>query len=871
MTFNTRGSSESKLQQTEDFCRRWGVDFAGLQEISMSKGDIAAALRSPGMGDLPEGAITYGKLLYTTKSTRWHGNGAALWVAPQWVKHLTKKYEVPGRMIGFELRFKENRQLFVVSIYMPASEATDEHRRDQDRILQELEKLIADFSTRSNAHLLLLGDWNSVAVPELSRVRNGAPVPSRTPERKWWNTMIDTWDLRDAAITHSAAHDSGEWSAAREVTHRTHLPRSGDDTGASGSHDDDAAPADLPQDAVWHAARIDAVLVSESLDKALLSAHTCPAHVDAPHDSDHFPVLADFSLEAAGLKAPTGPMQTPTPGPPVFDPDSRKLTDEEKDELKRDLNKRIGEVLGPDLEAVGSGTREERLEHLARIHTESARLVQKVAKDHKAMKSRGSHPTKPRNLPWQAKADSKLGRIWAAWMQEPSGIPSLRTIDKIEKLQKFVTRQEGARPLPLRPTERRRAAANAGEATAPAPASDPIANSPDQRPDPTVPPQPFDARDGHTKRAQLKEDWASFFRELKTWRNRTRHDLQKLRRQDKAADISRAVKNRLDDFMDGRRLGAYIASVLEKPKSRPIMHITRRSQDGKTYEIYTEPAEVKRLLREHWKTWCQRRRPRVGCTVGEVPDSELKTKSGKRLLDFWQKEYKPRGNPALFENDMAVPSETELGDYIKTLGNTAAGPSNLSYAMAKFLWAKIPKKKKERAPSGDQGRAGAPQAAEEEEEEEPEPWGRRLLHSMVAETIRLRDLPDSVCQGNVFGIPKNGEWDGDIDNNLRPITLQEVALKLTTGLLNERLSRTIHQNGLLKGANYGFRPGCSTDDALHVFNAMLEDAKQFKKPIYVLLQDIRRAYDSVSWESMELSMRRLCIPEGAASNRRCTG
>eukprot|EP00741_Cyanophora_paradoxa_P025280 tig00000361_g24399.t1 len=104
--------------------------------------------------------------------------------------------------------------------------------------------------------------------------------------------------------------------------------------------------------------------------------------------------------------------------------------------------------------------------------------------------------------------------------------------------------------------------------------------------------------------------------------------------------------------------------------------------------------------------------------------------------------------------------------------------------------------------------------------------------------------------------------------DFRPDPLQkawiayEVALKLTTGLLNARLSRTIHQNGLLKGANYGFRPGCSTDDALHVFNAVLEDAKEFKKPLYILLQDIRRAYDSVSWESMELSMRRLNVPEG---------
>eukprot|EP00741_Cyanophora_paradoxa_P012877 tig00020629_g12433.t1 len=239
------------------------------------------------------------------------------------------------------------------------------------------------------------------------------------------------------------------------------------------------------------------------------------------------------------------------------------------------------------------------------------------------------------------------------------------------------------------------------------------------------------------------------------------------------------------------------------------------------------------------------------------------------LLDFWRLEYEPKDyvDPAKYERDMAEPSEQELGEYIKTLGNTAAGPSNFSYAMVKFLWAEVPKKKEEGEGKGAGG--AAPARPEQEDgdpdeaaEGEPVHWGRKLLLSLVAEAIRLRDLPDAMCQGNILGITKQGEWDGDIDNNLRPITLQEVALKLTTGLLNARLSRTIHENGFLRGANYGFRPGCSTDDALHVFNAVLEDAKQYKKPVYVLLQDIRRAYDSVSWESMELSMRRLLVPEG---------
>eukprot|EP00741_Cyanophora_paradoxa_P018572 tig00021070_g17930.t2 len=219
---------------------------------------------------------------------------------------------------------------------------------------------------------------------------------------------------------------------------------------------------------------------------------------------------------------------------------------------------------------------------------------------------------------------------------------------------------------------------------------------------------------------------------------------------------------------------------------------------------------------------------------------------------------------------MAEPSEQELGEYIKTLGNTAAGPSNFSYAMVKFLWAEVPKKKEEGEGKGAKG--AAPARPEQEDggpdgaaEGEPVHWGRKLLLSLVAEAIRLRDMPDAVCQGNILGITKQGEWDGDIDNNLRPITLQEVALKLTTGLLNARLSRTIHENGFLRGANYGFRPGCSTDDALHVFNAVLEDAKQYKKPVYVLLQDIRRAAISGHGLSDEFELE--CgLPQGGVES-----
>eukprot|EP00741_Cyanophora_paradoxa_P005741 tig00000946_g5563.t2 len=69
------------------------------------------------------------------------------------------------------------------------------------------------------------------------------------------------------------------------------------------------------------------------------------------------------------------------------------------------------------------------------------------------------------------------------------------------------------------------------------------------------------------------------------------------------------------------------------------------------------------------------------------------------------------------------------------------------------------------------------------------------------------------------------------------------------------------KQGALKGQNSGFLKGKTTEDPLFILQGILEDAHQYDKELYVILQDIRRAYDTVSWESMELAFRRLNIPE----------
>eukprot|EP00741_Cyanophora_paradoxa_P003935 tig00000741_g3828.t1 len=201
MTLNTRGTSAGRLQQAEDFAQKWALDLMALQELSVSNAEMQAALFTPAAapGEAPLSSITRGRLIHSIKKSKTKGNGTALWVAEPWARHIARHYRCPGRLAGCEIRLKANRQLFVASVYMPPTESKPEHIADQKALMECLERINADFRSRAKAHLILLGDWNSVAIPAISRIRQGSFVQSQIPERAWWGTLRGTWGLLDAA------------------------------------------------------------------------------------------------------------------------------------------------------------------------------------------------------------------------------------------------------------------------------------------------------------------------------------------------------------------------------------------------------------------------------------------------------------------------------------------------------------------------------------------------------------------------------------------------------------------------------------------------------------------------------------------------
>ena len=121
-------------------------------------------------------------------------------------------------------------------------------------------------------------------------------------------------------------------------------------------------------------------------------------------------------------------------------------------------------------------------------------------------------------------------------------------------------------------------------------------------------------------------------------------------------------------------------------------------------------------------------------------------------------------------------------------------------------------------------------------------------------------FPSTLNNANVILIPKIEDWKGDL-SNLRPITLINTFKKLFSSLLTARLTKILDDNHILQGFNFGFMQNLSTKDPLLIFRYIIDDAKIHKKSFYSATLDVAKAYDSVPFNSIFQSLKRLKIPD----------
>ena len=106
--------------------------------------------------------------------------------------------------------------------------------------------------------------------------------------------------------------------------------------------------------------------------------------------------------------------------------------------------------------------------------------------------------------------------------------------------------------------------------------------------------------------------------------------------------------------------------------------------------------------------------------------------------------------------------------------------------------------------------------------------------------------PDDWCESIILPLFKKGNFNDP--NNYRGISLCNIASKLYSSIINDRLKCWIDNNNLTEEYQAGFKSGYSTID--HIFTLLALVQKQFNnirnRKLYVAFIDFQKAFDTVS-------------------------
>src|SRR5271163_4663737 len=91
---------------------------------------------------------------------------------------------------------------------------------------------------------------------------------------------------------------------------------------------------------------------------------------------------------------------------------------------------------------------------------------------------------------------------------------------------------------------------------------------------------------------------------------------------------------------------------------------------------------------------------------------------------------------------------------------------------------------------------------------------------------------------------KKGVWSGQIEHT-RPILLLECARKMAMKVLNNRIRSICETEDILQGLNFCSLTKDSTSELINMIRNAMNTAYREDRECWLLLQDIRKAFDSV--------------------------
>ena len=113
-------------------------------------------------------------------------------------------------------------------------------------------------------------------------------------------------------------------------------------------------------------------------------------------------------------------------------------------------------------------------------------------------------------------------------------------------------------------------------------------------------------------------------------------------------------------------------------------------------------------------------------------------------------------------------------------------------------------------------------------------------------------FPDKWTEGVIIPLHKKGSVN-DV-NNYRGITLVSCFSKLFTTILNKRIETFCNENTIISDAQFGFRKGYSTVDAIFILMSIVQNYLNENKRLYVIYVDMLKCFDSIYRNALWLKM-----------------
>jgi endonuclease/exonuclease/phosphatase family metal-dependent hydrolase len=267
------------------------------------------------------------------------------------------------------------------------------------------------------------------------------------------------------------------------------------------------------------------------------------------------------------------------------------------------------------------------------------------------------------------------------------------------------------------------------------------------------------------------------------------------------------LKKRCDDYTSDK--GHMINSSLNREKRKITIDRLLIIQDNQEI-LTTDQNTIKQATNNHFQQ-----------CPGGVHEEKI-------IPPQWQQQYAPieEINQDIYKYLMTPPNSDEWSKIINSLPtDKAAGPSEITNEMLKHLGEKM----------------------------------QKCIRYFISACLKLNDIPTAWKEAYVYPIPKPKEWNCDL-NNTRPITLLDTLRKALVKLLNNRLANIMVKHKILQSNQFAGLPNSSTFEPLRIINEIIQDAKEKNNELWILFQDLSKAYDRVNIHMLNKALQRLKIP-----------